>query len=493
MKHKAYGKALLLGVFAIAGCYSYASDAINNENYHKVDAQPNFIVQKVGDSDRVIVRLINDANNSAITSFSVSAVGAGIRVDSSCTVPDLDQAHQVAASCNGYYRPVFSSSADTLVPTGAGDAQQFFVLGLAAGQYTFVLTPTSVNTGVSRTITVVITSADLGPALSKTSGVAGDTITLTAPSGSVFSTKSVVTFPTGQLAIASLSPDSTQLKFIAGPGITGPATVTLVGTAANPAADVATLVTTNTLTTPQVTVAPTTLSTGTPAFGAPITVTLGGGLRFTPSSTVTFGTIPAVIISTSADSSSAVVIPFGGITGGAVTYTDVVLSFLHTVNLNLPGDKSIAIGPPVADPLTNLLATAPTIVLPASGGNLVVSGAGPFNNAATECAGSTGDGCQLYKVVIADTTHSYDITLKASGGQDMGLYRINAAGTSATSAGSTGNCDASGQDAAPESCTMTLAPGTYFFAVVFFGTGSGYPPSADATPPTWYQFSVHTH
>ena len=87
-----------------------------------------------------------------------------------------------------------------------------------------------------------------------------------------------------------------------------------------------------------------------------------------------------------------------------------------------------------------------------------------------------------------------DLTLvEQGGGQDMGIYRLNAAGTTATSAGSTGNCDASGQESAPETCTMTLAPGTYFFAVVFFGTGSGYGPGPDAVPPTWYQFSIHTH
>ena len=187
MKHMAYGKAALLGVFALAGCYSYASEAINNGNYNTVQASPNFVVINVGDSDRVIARLINDNNNGAVTSYAVSGVGAGIRVDSSCTVPDLDQAHQTAANCNGYYRPIFDASKDTLVPTGDKTAQQFFVLGLAVGQYTFTLTPTSVNTGVSRTVTVVVNPITLGPALSKTTGVAGDTVVLTAPTNTVFS------------------------------------------------------------------------------------------------------------------------------------------------------------------------------------------------------------------------------------------------------------------------------------------------------------------
>ena len=336
MKHMAYGKAALLGVFVLAGCYSYASEAINNASYNTVQASPNFVVINVGDSDRVIARLINDNNNGAVTSYSVSGVGAGIRVDSSCTVPDLDQAHQIAANCNGYYRPIFDASKDTLVPTGDKTAQQFFVLGVATGQYTFTLTPTSVNTGVSRTVTVVVNPITLGPALSKTTAVAGDTVVITAPSNTVFSQTSAVTFVAGQVAIVGRSADSSTITFIAGPGITGPATVTLVGNKANPAVPAVTLVTTNTLTTPPVTVAPTTLSTATPAFGASFTVTLGGGLRFTPSSTVTIGSTPTIILSRSADSSSAVVVPFGGVTGGLVTYTNIVLSFLNGVALSVP-------------------------------------------------------------------------------------------------------------------------------------------------------------
>jgi hypothetical protein len=587
MKHMAYGKAALLGVFVLAGCYSYASEAINNGNYNTVQASPNFVVIKVGDSDRVIARLINDNNNGAVTSYTVSGVGAGIRVDSSCTVPDLDQAHQTAANCNGYYRPIFDASKDTLVPTGDKTAQQFFVLGLAVGQYTFTLTPTSVNTGVSRTVTVVVTPTGLGPALSKTTAVAGDTVTITAPTGTVFSQTSAVTFGTGSVNIIGRSADSTTITFQVSSNITGPATVTLVGTAANPAIPPVTLVTTNALTTPSlvaptiapttqvvggtvvltaapntafspssaititsgptppitarsadsstisfivgpgdsgaitvtnvavknapalpvqtlttsnslnlvppITVAPTTLSTTTPPFGTSFTVTLAGGLRFTSTSTVKFGNTDALILSTSADSSSAVVMPFGGTSpaGGLVSYTNIVLSFLNTVPLTVVGDQTATIGAPVADPNTNALATAPTITPAASGGTIFVSGTGPFNNAG-ECAGATGDGCQLYKVVVT-TPSVFDVSLVWSGGQDMGLYLINGAGTTSTSTGSTGNCDAHGQDTPGESCTYTLAPGTYYFAVVFFGTGSGYGAGPDAVPPTYYQFSVKTH
>ena len=75
---------------------------------------------------------------------------------------------------------------------------------------------------------------------------------------------------------------------------------------------------------------------------------------------------------------------------------------------------------------------------------------------------------------------------------DLGVYRLNAAGTTATSAGTTGNCDNGGQGASgqPELCTFTaLAAGTYFIAVDFFGVGA-YAPGPNTVAPTWFQFRI---
>jgi len=488
MKHMAYGKAALLGVFALAGCYSYASEAINNGNYNTVQASPNFVVMKVGDSDRVIVRLINDNNNGAVTSYAVSGVGAGIRVDSSCTVPDLDQAHQTAAKCNGYYRPIFDASKDTLVPTGDKTAQQFFVLGLAAGQYTFTLTPTSVNTGVSRTVTVVVSSADLGPALSKTTGVAGDTITITAPAGSVFSQTSAVSFTSGAFALVSRSADSTRITIIAGPGITGPATVTKVGTAANPAVPAVTLVSTNTLTTPPVTVAPTVVSNLTPLIGVPITMQLTAGLRFTSTSHVFIGGKEAGIASVSADSSTGTIVPMMGSTGN-VTFTNIVLSFLNGVALSVPSDKSVTVGAAYggpSDPNAGLTSTASTVVLRPTGAT-VISDTGPFTTASAQCS-HAGDFCRFYKFVLAAAT-TMDADLEYPGGADMGYYRFNSSGSSASLIAD-GLGQAPGNQ--PETGTDTnLAAGTYFIGIVYFGAPS-YGSGVQAAP-AFFQLRLVSH
>lgn len=481
MKHMASGTIAFIGVLALAGCYSYNGEAINNSNYNTVQATPNFLVLKVGDSTQVIARLVNDNNNGAITDYTVGSVGAGILV------------HE-----NPNYRPVFDATKDTLVPTGAKSAEQFYVVGTAVGRYTFTLTPTLVNTGISGTITAIVTPITLGAALNRTSANAGDTVIVTAPAGTVFSQTSAISFTAGSApAIVARSADSTKITFLAAPGDSGVLTVTKVGTIAAPSLAPVSLTTSNGFTTPtpSPTVAPTTLSTSTPAIGtvtAPFTVTLGGGLRFTSTSTVLIGTTPTIILSRSADSSSAVVVPFGGVAGGLVSYTNIVLSFLNTVPLALNGDKSVTYAL-AADPATLLQATAPTIVIPASGGTLVVTGAPPFG-ANSQCAGSSTDGCAVYKFTLAAPT---TIQLTAVWGNlaDLGLYRLNAAGTTATSAGTPGNCDNGGQGSSgqPETCTFpSLAAGTYFLAMDFFGPAAYGAGAPNTTAPTWFQFKVVT-
>ena len=203
MKQMTSGMIAFCSVIALAGCYSYASEAINNANYNTVQATPQFAVVKVGDSDQMIVRLVNDANNGAVTSYTVSNVGAGIVVH-----------------YQDSYRPVFDAKLDTLVKTGDKNAQQYFIVGVTPGKWTFTVTPTSVNTGVSTTVTVVVNPASLGPALSKTTGAAGDTITITAPTGTVFSQTSAVSFPTGTSAVVARSADSTTMKVVVSGGTT---------------------------------------------------------------------------------------------------------------------------------------------------------------------------------------------------------------------------------------------------------------------------------
>jgi hypothetical protein len=571
MKQITCGAVAILGMLSLAGCYSYASKDINNSSYDEVQANPVFATMAVGDSDEVIFRLVNEANNGTLTSYTVTGVPAGIAV------------HQIPN-----YRPQFLN--DTLNPTGDKTAQAYYIDGLVTGRYTFTVTPTSVNTGVSTTVTVLVQPKNLGPVLSAHTAALGDTITATAPAGTVFTQASAISFPSGTVAIISRAPDSTSFRFIAGPAITGPASITLVGqtngngvviprtfvstdslvspaialgnalsttstnfgvpvtitapaglvfsktsaitfptgtiVVASRAADSTsitfipgpgvsgpatvtkvgiikgqavgtfTVATTNTLTTPALVSVPTTVSTTTPVLGTPMTVTLGGGFRFTKTSTITFGGNAVVILATSADSSTATVLPTiaetatgGTVTTGLVAFTNIVLSNANTLNLAAPGDKTVTTSTSVFDPNAGTIATASTINLAASGSSIFIAGSGALVTS-TACgkAGST-DGCQWYKVVVTAST-TIDIDDRWQGGSDEGLYILNSTGTSVVA-----DADGAGQVPGnePETKTVTLAPGTYFFGQVFFGSTSGYDPSVNTVAPTYYLFTIKTH
>lgn len=544
MKHMASGTIAFIGVLALAGCYSYNGEAINNDNYKTVQGTPNFLVVKVGDSTQVIARLVNDNNNGAITDYTVGSVGAGILV------------HQ-----NLNYRPVFNPALDTLEPTGPKTAQQYFVVGTAVGRYTFTLTPTMVNTGISGTITAIVTPRDLGaglnrttaapgdtviitapagtvfgltgtnasvvtfttgtvaviaraadsttitivigggvtgpatitkvgtkvapslapvtilttntlttppqaqPTLAPTTGPAGTLITLTAPANNVFLSNSAVTFPTGAISAVTRSADSTRLTFLAGPGVTGVATVTNVALVSAPTLPATTQTSTNTLTTPTLTVAPTTVSSAAPGIGSTITVALGGGLRFLGTSKLFIGGTEAGIQSVSADSSTATVMPMVGSTGN-ITYTNIALSFLNSVPLALPGDKTVTVGAAftgVAFAGTGAIATAPVIAPPPAGRSFVYADATGYV-ASAPCAAVGGDGCRFYSFTTSAVA-TWAVEMRWTGGADMGFYRMTAAGGSPATI-----ADAHGQPDALETGSMaSLAVGSYIIALAYYG------------------------
>lgn len=338
------------------------------------------------------------------------------------------------------------------------------------------------------------TLTSIGAALSATTGLsAGSVVTITAPAGLVFSQTSAVSFPTGAIAIGSRSADSTSINVVIGPGTSGPATITKVGIVKAPNVGTFTVTTTNSIVlVPAVTVAPSTVSNLTPAIGVPITVTLGSSLRFLGTSKVFIGGREAGLQSVSADSSTATVMPMMG-SSGTITYTNIALSFLASVALTVPGDKSITVGATYgggSDANAGTIATASTIVLPPVGRSFIFSDAGPFTTSAPCATGpGSGDGCRLYKFVLTGAA-TYDLEFRWQGGSDLGLYRLDSTGGSASSQG---GCDNGGQGAGgqPELCTVTALPaGTYFFAVAFYGTASGYPASANTVPPAFYQFRV---
>lgn len=570
MKQTTFGKFALLGAVALAGCYSYASQDINNGTYNTVQADPNFQVISVGDSDQVLVRLVNAANNGAITSYTVSNSSSGI-----------------AVHYNANYRPYYNSKTDTLQNQTDKDQQQYQVVGLVPGVYTFTLTPTSVNTKVSATVTVVVTPHDLGNALNKSAVTSGDTITITAPPGTVFTPASAITVNGATVAILSRAADSSAITFAiadtsATKAVNAPVTVSNVGVAGSPGTQTGSFTTTDSLTAPvlagatmtgtpvnpgdtvtitvpsfeaftdssvvsfsagpngavvsrqpqtlkvlvgpgdsgsakvtnvqvataaslgnftlsapgnihvaNVAVAPTTVSNAAPNIGENITVTLGGSLRFTKNSNVFIGGTEAGIVSTSADSSSAVVTPMA-YSSGSVTYKGIVLSFLNSVALNVNGDKSVTVGNTYAgptDPNANSVATASTLH-EVGAQSFVVSDNGTM---VTPCNSSQFGGgalCRYYKITIPAGVASGDLVWDTGTTADMGAYLMMADGTTCAAdvgdangptPGNVGEHLPTPYNCAYSNSAYSIPAGSYVLVIMVFG---GSP------PPVWYQFRM---
>lgn len=442
----AAGLAVLLGMSACAN--DATVDLMGPPTGVQATPTKAFILK--GDSVAVLVRLVNDRNQAISTQFDVANVG-----------PALTVAYDAA------YRPDYATGGGTLAAPLVKSEQRYFVKGANLGTSTFNLT----SGGLSGTVTVTVQPKSLEAALNKTTGlVAGDTVTITAPAGLKFTPTSAVTLTTGSLAIASRAADSSSIKFVLGPGAGGVVTVTKVLMAYAPTLALQTLATTTSIaTTPAVTVAPTTVSTATPAFGATMTVTLGGGLRFTSTSTISIGGRQAYLISRSADSSTATIVPFGGSTGN-ITYTNIVLNFLNTVALSAPGDKSVTVGPVVSDVNAESEATAPLLTLPAVGGIVVLSDGTPYVGGG-DCDNAGGNGCRYYKIVLTAPL-KVDFELKWDPGStvDLGLYLNTGAGIADAGGNTTGGTETK--------LNYTLPAGTYYLMNVWYdyGSGTGMPP-----------------
>jgi hypothetical protein len=548
MKRMACGTAAALALVGLAACFSNPANDLNTDNFHIVQATPQVAFTKVGDSIQLRLRLVNDVLNGAVTSFTVSNVGAGISV-----------------RYDDKFRPYYTDG-DTLTVPVDKDMQQYYVKGLTAGKWTFTVAATANPSAPAATVTITVEpktvsinkftnlvagdtvtltttpgsvfsqtsavsfatagvigiasrSADstqikvvvgpgtagiatvtkvgtlgnvavgtasvptdnaintipalsLGNALGTTTGLAaGNPIVITAPAGMVFSQTSAVTFTTGTVGIASRSADSTTITVLAGPGLSGAATVTKVGLIKGAVLGTFTLTSTNSVSpaVANVTVAPTTLSTAAPAFGASMTVQLGGSLRFLAGSKILIGGRQGYITSVSADSSTATFTPIGG-SNGTVTYTGIALSFLNTVALNVTGDKTAIVGAATSDPNAGSIATASTFALPAVGATVVLSDGGPFT-AGGPCALAGGNGCRYYKIVTT-ATNTLALELRWDNGTttDLGAYLINAAGTAL---GSAGAADAQpNQAGGPETGTWSALPaGTYYIAIVWYNSG----------------------
>jgi hypothetical protein len=206
-----------------------------------------------GTTQPVVVTVVDEDGQALQADFTVSNVGAGITVEEDPTFLGLTTENQIRRQA------------------------RFFVTGVDLVAASFVVSAL----GVSDTIEVTSIPANLAATISDTQPALGDTISITAPTGTFFTEASTVTFE-GALPFI-VSQDASTIVFIPFPNINGPAVVSEVGVTSNPDLTFS-LATTTTVRTDSIVDIGAAVSNTSPALGAPITLTLPAGLRVIPES-----------------------------------------------------------------------------------------------------------------------------------------------------------------------------------------------------------------
>jgi len=343
----------------------------------------------------------------------------------------------------------------------------------ASAQITNVTLSSSPTLRFTYRTTDTVTAAVLTalPAAFSTLAPAGTPVTMTANAGFKFDATSAVSFASPQTApIINSRTDSSAIVFSVAPNINSTVRVTKVH-AINVPQIVYTLASAANMVSPVVTSFPGAITNATPVWGDTVTVSITGGVyKFSPTSTVSWGTKPANIVSRAADSSAITVIPTPG-SIGVPTVTLVTNVSYAPFAVTLPGSAGS----------TMTLAANPSNLTPATATALPLSPAFYWDNGVMTgaCAGDQGGGvgCQYYKVTLA-AAGARTFTFTWSNTSDLGIYFYDSAMADLSSPVPYYACDnnGSGATAQPETCTVNFpAAGTYILEMNKYSSTTAVP------------------
>jgi hypothetical protein len=314
---------------------------------------------------------------------------------------------------------------------------------------------------------------------SATTPALGDTVTVTAPAGFGFQSTSRVTLGGGAPNLfVDVTP--TTLRFVVGPNATGTFTVNNVNLGGNPALNTVTLTSATTLTSASAPPLAAVYSSTTPAGGAQISATAPAAYRFRGNVAITIGGVPVLVDSVSADSLKVWFVP-APLSSGTPVFSNVLLSNLLTFNLtNVASTTGVTAGAlaPIAG--TTSQTTAPSFAAPATGQVLTIYDVGTTLPGAGACPDFGCSGAKFYQITVA-ATQVVDVDLNWTNNDDLGVYMWTAANctpASCTAANRLSEADNAGGGAGghPETrAGLSLAPGTYIFAVVTFDNPAAGP------------------
>jgi hypothetical protein len=320
---------------AVSGCTS--GDPTDNEGTPTaIVSDPNVVFVNQGESQPVVVSVVDEDGQPLEAEFTLGTVGAGITV-----APDPD------------FLPV----------TGGNPLRRqarFFVQAVDLAASFFEVSAL----GITDTIEVTSVPPNLAATLSNLAPALGDTITITAPAGTFFSQTSAVSFGVQDLVITDRAADGSVITFIPAPTINGPLTVTEVKVTSNPDLTF-TLATTETLVTDSLVNVAATFSSQTPALGETVTLTLPAGVKVLPTATgltIAAAALPPRDPVIAADSGRIAFVPAPN-SDSVVVIPGVIAARLPMYPQTLPTTTKVTT-PVVAALPSTLSSTAPAVNTP---------------------------------------------------------------------------------------------------------------------------------
>ncbi len=257
------GRNIVFGALAVLAC---SGDPTGNESTPTaIQSNPDVVFVTQGDSEPVVVSVLDEDGNVLQADFTASDVGSGITVR-------LDPTYQEVTTGN----PILRGS-------------RFFVKGVDLANTSFKVSAL----GLTRTIEVTSVPGELDATITDSQPTLGDTVTITAPTGTFFSETSVLTF-NGAAPVVTAQ-DETSISFIPMANVFGPASVSNVGVGSNPAL-LFDLTTPFNVQTDSIVDIGTGISNTAPALGTPITLTLPAGLKLIPESLATLNVAGAGLL-----------------------------------------------------------------------------------------------------------------------------------------------------------------------------------------------------
>ncbi len=446
MKHMVQRSLPFLVLAGLVACKGDPTGDLRNGTDHLL-ADPSSLFLGVGADTTKFVKVsaVDEQGNLLGESFRLGAVTGPFTVTLDTTfTPIVDPDGTI-------HTPKNPTTVRYIVKTLANTGNGSFLVS-AGGQDITIPIRMLPDTGV-------LTLSSASPAL-------GDTIVATLEANLRYTSASEVSIAGGVSSyLVSISADSTQLKFLPGPGaVASKVTVSGIRLSYSPGLGPIDAVSAGALTTPTVPPITAVFSTTTPDINQNVTVTAPASIKFLPGSRIFFGTDEQVVASVAADSNSLVMRPHKAGASGAISFGNVALSVLTVVPITVNSTNTATVSATVV-PLagTGAIATAPLIVIPDSGQTSGVIDAGA-TTASADCG--VGAHCRFYKFVLTEA-RTFSISITWGNTADIGGYFVDDQGNDLFEDFA---CDANGSGAAgqPETCEQHMDPGTYYLALADF-------------------------